>query len=272
MTGPFDPIQLVEFVSWRQFKSELFERLFSANSSANGERPKLLFRGQSCNSWHLLSSFDRLMEEHGIRGGRIEEVYTRSLEDFYINGVEMNLIAGLTRVSGQEPFPAIKADPEKMTELEAYAQHYGFPTRLLDWSESPYVAAFFAASDHEKCTSKQLTIWCLNVAVARQILNEHDLVIRERTLDRERRQVWQRASFTINRTNHTKTDEIFDPTKGRLRDEPASPALYRCTIPQTEAVAMLTDLDFMRINYLSVFPDIDGLVRYANYKMRRRIK
>lgn len=51
--------------------------------------------------------------------------------------------------------------PDDMLEVAALAQHYGIPTRLLDWTYDPFVAAFFASkpSGQPPC---DLCIWGLN--------------------------------------------------------------------------------------------------------------
>ncbi|KAA2301609.1 FRG domain-containing protein, partial [Clostridioides difficile] len=37
--------------------------------------------------------------------------------------------------------------PSSLYELAGLAQHYGLPTRLLDWSRDPYVSLYFASRD-----------------------------------------------------------------------------------------------------------------------------
>src|SRR5690554_4396695 len=52
----------------------------------------------------------------------------------------------------------IQSKPENDWEWMAIAQHHGLPTRLLDWSYNPLVAAFFACISEPE---KDAAIFCL---------------------------------------------------------------------------------------------------------------
>jgi hypothetical protein len=62
--------------------------------------------------------------------------------------------------------------PVEYLEMMALAQHYGVPTRLLDWSYNPYIAAYFAASEAARNltfpsdtsdTASTLSVWALSL-------------------------------------------------------------------------------------------------------------
>jgi hypothetical protein len=50
----------------------------------------------------------------------------------------------------------------KPNSITALAQHHGIPTRLLDWSYNPLVAAFFAAEGVEETDDGDIAVWAIN--------------------------------------------------------------------------------------------------------------
>jgi len=107
-----------------------------------------IFRGQADASWPLVlsirraSGWERLggAERHGLTvvGDRV----TSDEDD--LKAIEMSLLYTLGQVVHRTGLPPhLGADAARL----ALAQHIGLPTGLLDWSRSPWVAAYFAASE-----------------------------------------------------------------------------------------------------------------------------
>lgn len=59
--------------------------------------------------------------------------------------------------------------PVDMLESAALAQHYGVPTRLLDWTYDPFVAAFFASRSSD-IVSDDICIWAMNTRLMGSIM------------------------------------------------------------------------------------------------------
>ncbi len=84
-----------------------------------------VYRGSSCGAWPLLTSLDQL-------GGADQPHLKADLEE--------HILRNFIRYS-RPHFPSPVAND---WEILIAAQHHGLPTRLLDWTYSPLVAAHFA--------------------------------------------------------------------------------------------------------------------------------
>ena len=144
--GRASAVRVLKFGEWTEFTRDAFVELFGDGIFRHG---RYLFRGAADADYDLRSHFDRRFatvptERRTALWERLVQEWRRGCEEA---GVEPALIA------------------EDRT-LWALGQHYGLPTRLLDWSTSPYVAAFFAFANHLTSTPERfahVAIWVLHL-------------------------------------------------------------------------------------------------------------
>lgn len=111
-----------------------------------------VFRGQNCSSWNLATSLERSYK-------RISPMIT-------INQCEKNVLDRFKR--GAHHFVSCPPDAKNTLEWLALIQHYGGPTRLLDFTRSFYIAVFFALEAAES----EAAVWCLNTDLLRETSKE----------------------------------------------------------------------------------------------------
>lgn len=139
------------FDTWSDAKQEL------CKIARSGQ--EVYFRGQADARWRLVSRLGRTMERLE-KNELIYEQKFRELENDLENGLLREFKDACHRIPGLSSPPENSED-----EALAFAQHYSLPTRLLDWSRSPYIAAFFAFDGCGKDifpADRNVAVWCLN--------------------------------------------------------------------------------------------------------------
>ena len=108
-----------------------------------------IFRGQEDAQWPLTTRLQRILASHAPDNALLTN-WENSGIDFFKRHIRSYLT----------PPP----EPNDLAGWLSLMQHYGAPTRLLDWTFSPFVACYFALAPESN--APEAVIWGLNAYAA----------------------------------------------------------------------------------------------------------
>jgi len=254
------PVQTID--GWTRFAT------FAASLGADRpHRPSYLFRGHSDATWKLIPSLLRLFPPD-VTAQAALEIEDAALREFR-SAAHLHLPPSVV----PPPLP-----PPALPEWWALMQHHGAPTRLLDWTFSPYVAAYFAVAEnwdadgsifvihgHTAQTALFQRYGTSPISIRNEDLTSPDspnallLWSPERRSDRF---VAQQGQFTLSINILGAHDTLIAEACSTARAAKPEDLFYKkWIIPFALKQQFLARLRAMNIAAHSLFPGIDGLGR-----------
>ncbi len=166
-------------------------------------------------------------------------------------------------------------DSKQHAGLLYLSQHHGFPTPFLDWTESPYIAAFFALSRISKKDIKDgfARVYAFNPDTWYEI-NSTSLVIEDISDPRpyfisltpqllgNKRALAQQS--TVTATNVVNIEQFINKIEKRNNN---ANALLKIDIAHSVRNTAMKELEYMGITSANLFPGLDGVCATLKEKL-----
>jgi len=220
------------------------------------------FRGQADASWPISSTLSRYLQQY-VPQEKWEEREQRAIKVFRRKA---------------HHFLGDSSALDETLRCLALMQHHGAPTRLIDFSKSPFVAAHFA---FEKATADS-AVYALNTPqlwhnaapkefpkLARKFIdprssdnfkkyffsNKYPIIWPGEPYFMDRRLVSQSGTFVLQGMLGSTVNEILD------QYETTSPLLIKIVLSKAMRSEAMEGLYRMNITNATLFPDLDGLAK-----------
>jgi hypothetical protein len=268
-------IMETEVASWSQIQ-DVFAGRFQRSGWA--------FRGHEISTWRLETGLERAC----LRTVRLPADPPNIGEMLFDpGGFERDLLLRFQRRAHHY----IQNPPDDSDVLDwlAFMQHHGVPTRLLDWTFSPYVALYFALEKSQP--DVDCAVWAIDtdwliekanetlrldpqfptvpheVSAFNQYLNRilfkgnnPNVVVVANPLKMNERAAAQQGVFLYD-LSHTGSFTIPLLQMLVLPTSPISPVIWKLCVKTAERVYFLRELNRMNIHGASLFPGLDGFSR-----------
>lgn len=272
-----DPWLEIPITSWPDFD----EKVNEFNQS-----DEWYFRGQTNVNWHLRTSLDRYFE-------KLQKIISISNEKVFPltkkakEALELRLIYLFQHDANLylEDLKLEKLPPiEKRLEWLAIMQHYGVPTRLLDVTQSPYVAAFFALESGSSDT-------CVYAIKPFEVETYNKILITEANYEEVQNGIFsgQERFISVFPNNIEKLNErqraqngwflvpsqiapSFDDLLKDYQDFADSEYCIKYIIPAKLRLSGLERLRQKNITSAKLFPGIDGFSRSLKFQVLETIQ
>lgn len=251
-----------DFNSWSELESyvrELESNRLTLKNQSIGHVSHLLFRGQESSSWPLRTTLERAIERDWSLAGyyRLAAVAKTQIETF------------TNRKWDEIDFPKMQTWFSEYENLRVglpsydylvFLRHHGFPSPLLDWSRSLYIAAFFA---YRKLCPERITIYVYQEYIGGGKLSSsnkpqiHALGPNVRSHPRhflQQSEYTVAAKFEHGNWQLVQYDSFFEESND------SQDKLLKLTAPASDRVQVLKQLETYNLNEFSLFQTEEALL------------
>lgn len=275
MTKTISNSTIITLKTWEEFVEEIKKRDEEIKELEKRQTgyvsPYFLYRGQSNSDWKLQTTLERYLNAKELS----VEDYDHLLRAAYapINSYTLkfeNLYEELEKEDSANKNIFFLGLSRKKLAYMTYLRHYGFPSPLLDWSKSPYVAAYFAFENEP--TSKDVAIY----ASLEHIGNgksgwggDPQVIAIGPHIATDKRHFNQQSHYTLCRKKidsnpfYCSHEEVL---QGASYEEDLQDRWYKFLIPSSERLKVLNQLDLMNINAYSLYHSEEALMKTIAFR------
>ncbi len=168
-------------------------------------------------------------------------------------------------------YPYLRNEADNEWDALAIAQHHGLPTRLLDWTGNPLVALWFALFDQPHEEFKPV-VWCYSFSEDKIVDSKTGYPFEQKsTLVFQPRHISNRIASQDGWFTSHYYKEATNTFTDMMRKKGANSHLLKVEIVfkhGSSATEMLKELDAYGINSYYIFPGLDGLCKFIDWKSR----